>query len=284
MSKARHPNASEYLTELFQSADTIALLLINKTTSAVVQRIGLAHRFAQHRWQAWLRYMNAATFEVYAAMNALIPNAPTRDKAQIQAIRTIYLDFDQNGPEALNRLRSRSDVPSPNYILNTSPNKYQVVWRVASFTIPAAESLLHGLARDTGADIAATDASRVLRLPGFRNHKYMPSHLVTAEAFHSEVFTPTDFPHFIATATQSPASLCDFTADPAHVGTDNSPSGRDWRYALRRLRRGIDPATLIAELTTLARNRHKPKPGSYAARTVARAKALIDSSPIRQGR
>jgi len=39
-----------------------------------------------------------------------------------------------------------------------------------------AESLQRALVRELGADLAATDSSRVLRLPGFYNHKYAKPH------------------------------------------------------------------------------------------------------------
>ena len=57
--------------------------------------------------------------------------------------------------------------PIPNFVLDTSPEKNQVVWRVDGLDRGQAESLLRSLATQFRGDIAATDISRVLRMPGF---------------------------------------------------------------------------------------------------------------------
>jgi len=74
------------------------------------------------------------------------------------------LDLDEAGPEALKAVLDRQDLPKPNYVLNTSPSKYHVVWKAEGFTKDQAEDLQRGLARETGADSAATDCARVLRV------------------------------------------------------------------------------------------------------------------------
>src|SRR5471032_1570757 len=169
------PIAAQYLRQLFQPDDKIAVTLIKKRTSEALQRIAFAFDIASDRWQNWLRFKNSQGFEIYCTMNTLTPTARNRDKSDIQDIRHVYLDFDADGIAALARLRQRTDLPPPNYIVNTSPGKFHVTWRVTGFTLLDAERLLRALARDAGADIAATDATRVLRLPGFDNHKYTPA-------------------------------------------------------------------------------------------------------------
>src|SRR5271169_3173064 len=99
--------AADYLQHLFQSADTIAVALINKRTSEALQRIALLRDIASDRWQKWLRFMNRQTFEVYYTINTLTPSATHRDKKDVLAIRHLYLDFDEDGPNALDRLRQR---------------------------------------------------------------------------------------------------------------------------------------------------------------------------------
>jgi hypothetical protein len=87
------------------------------------------------------------------------------------AIRHVYLDLDRKGDEALQAIRDSTDVPPPNLVLDTSSGKHQVVWKVSGFSRDEAESLLHSLANKFGGGLAATDSTRVLRLPGFANHK-----------------------------------------------------------------------------------------------------------------
>jgi len=97
---------------------------------------------------------------------------------------------ENSGSEAIKRERLRlgesgytrmsADVPAPNFVLDTSPGKYQVVWKVGGLNQDEAESLLRGLANQFGGDPAATDATRVLRLRGFVNRKLSEQFVVQA--------------------------------------------------------------------------------------------------------
>ena len=129
-------------------------------------------------------------------MNALKPDAQGRTKADIADIRHLYLDLDRDAEDALSSLQTRDDTPDPNRVLNTSPGKLQVVWKVERFTLDEAESLQRRLAGEFGADPAATDAARVLRLPGFLNHKYEPPHAVGVRAVSERTHQPADFRTF----------------------------------------------------------------------------------------
>jgi hypothetical protein len=62
-------------------------------------------------------------------MNPLKKDALTRTKEQIESIRHVYLDLDHGGSQALEAIENSSVVPKPNYVLNSSPEKHQVVWK-----------------------------------------------------------------------------------------------------------------------------------------------------------
>lgn len=62
---------ARYIRENFRPHDRIALVLIQKETHRVVQRVATAKRIASAEFQAWLRHENASRFEVYISMNAL---------------------------------------------------------------------------------------------------------------------------------------------------------------------------------------------------------------------
>src|SRR5205085_7800610 len=125
--------ASQYVRDNFQPSDRLAVLLLDKRNNAVIQRVASAEQIAAPEFQAWLRHKNAQRYEVYISMNTLRPDATGRTKADIESVRHVYLDFDDNGTKALERLLKRSDVPAPNYRLSSSPGKWQVVWRVEGF-------------------------------------------------------------------------------------------------------------------------------------------------------
>ena len=134
--------AKDYIRANFREEDRLAVVLVHKRSGHVAQRIGTAGRIASDQFQAWLRYMNREKNEVYIAMNVLNPNAHGRTKADISEIRHVYLDFDQNGEEALKALKERSDLPTPNHIITSSPGRYQAIWRVEGFDKDRAESLM----------------------------------------------------------------------------------------------------------------------------------------------
>ena len=272
-------SAAAYLTELFEPTDHIAVTLVHRPTAAVIQRTGLAHQIATEKYQRWLRFQNSKHYEVYACMNTIQPFSHGRKKADILHVRHLYLDFDNDGDTAVDALLGRTDLPHPNYVIQTSVGKYQIVWKVQHFTMNDAERLLRALAREAGADIAATDAARVLRLPGFFNHKYCPPHFVAALRFHADVFSPSDFPAYPTTSpTQEPFAGPLIT--PRTTSSDGSRSGQDWCDTLSRLRRGDDPQAVTNAL--IAARPDKSNPRYYAQRTVQRALALIAQTPTVQ--
>src|SRR5215470_5925855 len=103
------------------------------------------------------------------------------------------MDIDYDGPAALARIQQSNLVPPRNYTINTSPDKFQVVWRVQNISQGQAESLQRAMVRKFGGDPAATDSTRVLRLPGFLNRKYEAEFLVRALKHADHVYQPQDF-------------------------------------------------------------------------------------------
>jgi hypothetical protein len=260
-----------YLRENFRPDDRLAVVLIQKETHRVVQRIASAERIAAPGFQAWLRHENAQHCEVYVSMNAIKPNSRSRTKDDIAEIRHVYLDFDDNGTAAVQTLMQRNDVPTPNYLVNSSAGKWQVVWKVEGFGQEEAERLMRHLVRETGADPAATDSSRVLRLPGFMNHKYGKPFLVRVETRSERTYGPEHFPTVPNEGQGGRTVVGKQHADSAttpHPGI--SQSERDWAYAKRALARGDSSDAVIASIAQY-RAGQKSDARSYAERTVRKA-------------
>jgi hypothetical protein len=140
-------------------------------TGHTLQRITKAELIAAPDFQSVRIEQNRAGADIFVGMNPIADGAYNRTKQSLKGIRHVYLDIDRGGDLAIEVIRSSLDVPTPNFVLNTSPGKYQVVWRVEGVNLQAAEALLHSMANHFGGDLAATDAKRVLRLPGFANRK-----------------------------------------------------------------------------------------------------------------
>src|SRR5208282_5505615 len=120
-----------------------------------VQRIAKAESIASPDFQTWLVNQNASGSDVFMGMNPVKDGAHSRTKGSIKDIRHVYLDLDRKGDEALETIRNSPSVPAPNFVLDTSPGKHQVVWKVSGFSQDEAESLLHSLANQFGGDMAA---------------------------------------------------------------------------------------------------------------------------------
>src|SRR5690348_10558364 len=156
-------SASEYVLALFEPTDSVAILARNRRTGRSIQRITTAETVAGPEFQSWLKNENAAGADIFIGMNPVKDGAASRSKGSIREIQHAYLDLDRNGDDALTAIKASPEVPAPNFVLDTSPGKHQVVWKVRGLDIDQAESLLRRMAAQFGGDPAATDSTRVLR-------------------------------------------------------------------------------------------------------------------------
>ncbi len=268
-------STTEYVLANFQRSDRLAVLVRNRSRGETVQRITTSSKIAEPSFQDWLRYKNEKeSCDIYIGMNTLKPEARTRTKDDIQTIRHLYMDIDHDGPAALAKIQQSNLVPARNYTISTSPDKFQVVWRVENISHEQAESLQRAMVRKFGGDPAATDSTRVLRLPGFLNRKYHAEFLVQAVKHTDRVYHPQDFrlrtelietdfrPH-----RQSPTLA---STGPRQM----SQSEHDWAYAKRALARGDDPEELIRRIADF-RSGEKSDPIYYARLTVSKAQAEL---------
>jgi hypothetical protein len=272
-----------YVLENFAAQDRIALLALHRTTNEVLQRITTAETLSSPDFQAWLSYLNSQKHDLYLSMNTLKRGSRGRTKEDVDCIRHIFLDFDQNGDRAVEKLLARNDLPVPNYLVSTSPDKWQVIWKVEGFEKAAAEELEKGLVRSTGADPCVVDVARVLRLPGFYNHKYRPAYLVTAQGRSDSIRGPDHFPKL---PVDEPVDELPLRVSPSHrQGTGlnlPSQSERDWAYAKRALGRG-EPERRVTEEIARYRVGQKHNPHDYAQRTVRKAVRQLEQAGREQG-
>ena len=208
----------QFLRTAYDAEDWIAVFLKHYETGEAVQRVGPTTLFQQPNMQAWLRLMNARHFNVYVSVNAITPGRRVRTRDAIHAIRHVFVEVDHNGRGVLATINARRDLPTPSYVLHSSPDRVHVFWRATRFAKPAAEQLQKYLARELGADPAATPCSQTTRLPGFLNYKYAPPALVRAKYGRAtRVYTPADFPTPPPKAPRRVTSLPSAPRVSAHV-------------------------------------------------------------------
>ena len=246
-----HPTVSpsDYILSLFYPDDLIAIMTMRDGESP-------KHRFAKAKEVASsvfidsLQKQNDAGCNIYVCMNPL--SAKRRVKDNISGIRTLYLDIDENGIAVLNKISKSTLIPKPHFILQSSPNKFQVIWVVADIQPDEQERMLDALIQEFGGDPAASDKTRVLRLPGFMNHKYdtKPAVEIIESNFGGEDYTAADFKVKVA-----PFKPADKTPIVIKSGERNI---RLASLAGKLRREGFNDAEILASLQTANRRCSPP--------------------------
>ena len=262
--------AHHFLTRCFAPDELIALLLRRENPVTVMQRVVLVERAVAPRFLGWLSHQNAVGANIYVAANPLRSGTRKRTKESVASVRHLYLDIDSDGEAKLATLQNSDRVPKPTAIISTSPNKYQVLWRVKGFDFVRQESTLKLLALAFGGDPACTDCNRVLRVPGFLNLKYDPAYRIAVQYPDDNTSNADDF-RFDVPATNAMLSKPHIPRRK-HPGKQSN-SELDWARILHELAGGKDPLRLTRELAS--RRSDKPSPLYYAQRTVDVASARL---------
>jgi RepB DNA-primase from phage plasmid len=239
-----------------------------------LQRILSAETIATPLFLYWLIEQNETGADIFLGMNPIKDHCYNRTKENIREIRHVYLDVDEDASASLHAIRTTGNIPTPTFVLDTSPEKHQVIWRVEGLDQGQAESLLRSLATQFRGDIAATDVCRVLRVPGFKNRKYNEQFLVRAIQEADHIYHLGDF----AVHEDSPDPPRH--SEGGHEPTRRMPSGRrsqseaDWAYAKRALARGDSPEEIIRRIADY-RAEDKADPHYYARLTVSKAQSQL---------
>ena len=269
---------TDFIDDMYRPDDLVALVLVSRDEETKAQqRIWNAKKAASKEVQKWLKYSNTHGYDIYIGMNPLQPGSRTRSKEDIQEVRRVYLDLDEDGPSKLKDALQDSfsgKLPSPSYIINTSPDRYQLIWNVkpGSFTPHEAESLMRGLATKYGGDRSVTDVSRVLRLPGFKHRG--KNTWITMSSTSAKLSSKQDWPAALLKEPERATSLQSKSSSPHRAGGDTSPSGHDWGWTKDQLREGVAPDEL--EIRLAQARPDKRDPTDYAKRTVARARESLE--------
>ena len=235
------PSASEYILDNFKPTDRIAVLVLNRQLGETTQRITTVQKASSPEFQAWLRYKNANGADIYVGMNALQHHASTRTKDDIEKISHVYLDLDQGGTASLEALENSALVPRPNYVLDTSPEKFQVVWKVEGMTIEEAESLNRAMVRE----FVVTRQQRIRHAYcAFRElpTRSMKQISTCRPALNQRrLITSGDFQLLIDSQDAPRHHHEEVAREQSDRSSTLSQSEHDWAYAKRALAKGDDP-------------------------------------------
>ena len=129
----------------------------------------LNHRLT-HAWRT-LDALNRTGSDIYFTVNRC--DGLGRRAENITAVRAIFADYDAGVPSAW--------ALEPSYLVESSPGKAQAYWFMREPLAPTMQwaAVERAVVWETGADRNVCDVARVLRLPGFVNHKYAEKPLCT---------------------------------------------------------------------------------------------------------
>ena len=122
---------------------------------------------------------------VYVAVNAMRDDATSSTKEDIERVRVLYLDLDDPACD-IEAIKACS-LPV-HRIVESSPGKYHVYWRVDGLTVAEVEGYARFLVKHYFADKGVWDTARVLRLPGTWNLKRVP--FMTRVVYTADDLTP----------------------------------------------------------------------------------------------
>lgn len=123
--------------------------------------------------QRTLEYLNRQGAGVFVMVNA--GSGEGRNAKSVQWVRTLFLDSDGKPlPE--------KPPLEPHLIVQSSPGKYHMYWRVDGLELTDFAPLQKALAEHYGTDPSVHDLPRVMRLPGFYHRKGEPVRVDLLEA------------------------------------------------------------------------------------------------------
>ena len=261
-----------YIKEHYEPDDRLSVALIKREDGRAVirQQFADARAICAKNYQAHLRAANANGSDIYLSVNTILPGMRNRTKADIDQVRHLFCDIDERGPEVVKAILA-SDLPKPSAVIESSKDRFQILWKVNGFSKDQAEAAVRNISTRFGADQAVWDCARVLRVPGFRNTKRggkFYARLVPGER-SAHILTPKDFPAFP-----------ELERTVQHAHKVNAPGGhsqseKDWAKVMTALERGVRPDEIKAQIEA-ERTGNKIQPHRYAEYTVEKAIAVFE--------
>jgi AAA domain/RepB DNA-primase from phage plasmid len=161
---------------LYSPDEVVALMFSNPDSGKVQHAFVPASTVTTKEFFQKLQTLNE-TLDVYTAMNPFKPEMvgqkKGRTKENVAGVKRIYVDADKDGAAVCDMILANE--PEPTVLVESSPGKYQFIWNVDDLEQATAEPLMRALAEKYHTDPAVAEVARVLRIPGFRNHKYIDS-------------------------------------------------------------------------------------------------------------
>lgn len=175
--------ASAYIATLTGDVNTVCDFRVINDRNAAEQAINITGRL-QDVYNGLIQY-NEKNYGIFMTVNAMKPDSQQKTLDNIDFIRAHVVDLDEPLTSADSYTRAiNSDMP-PHFAVLTSEGKYHLYWLVEPYRDNDFYTThQRKLCQLYNGDKHVTDATRVLRVPGFNHCKGDP-HLVTCWAIHN---------------------------------------------------------------------------------------------------
>jgi putative DNA primase/helicase len=204
--------ATDFIKLLFEPGDLLCLAFQNAKTQKWAQLFVTYEKSLLPETMGIIAQANDAGDNVYIAMNAY--KTSSRKEVDIAAVRNVWAELDENGRANLDKIFASECVPDPTVVNESSPNKFHAIWKVKDMSVEEAKTLLKSICVEFNGDKNATDAARVLRLPGFMNCKYAdrPEVEVVHLSENTSAYTASEFALVPKKATVTPIDAVSTTS------------------------------------------------------------------------
>lgn len=251
-----YEEASKFIDCLYQTNANLTFQTFDNSAQHQAEPQVL-HGTLQQHWDRFVA-VNLKGLGIYALVNA--GDGRGRKTENITAITSVFLDLD-NAP-----LEPVVSCPlKPHAILQTSPERFQVRWRIEPIPVTprnleSARRVYYGVQRGIAnyfdGDPANVDLARVARIPGLFNCKNTPFLIRTVELNPEPVYTIKDFIQALdidltqPMAPEKQAMRVDFgSCEPV----DHHRHDFVWAVAATLASRGVSPDVILQ--TTHEQNR-----------------------------
>lgn len=110
----------------------------------------------------------AAGHGVFVTVN--LTDLAGRSLENIVGVRAVWLDLDREGVDLVPIVAALT----PHCVVESSPGKFHIYWKVADCSLREFDGLLDAITRRWGGDVGAKGLNRVLRMPGYQHLKGAP--------------------------------------------------------------------------------------------------------------
>jgi hypothetical protein len=211
----------------------------------------LEHRQLPSKQQRFIKVVDASTTELPEKQNNYFAVALRNGggtKEDITEIPCVFVDVDYKDIPSDEVERRLAQLPFKPTVRNSSGGGQHGFWRLTKpatpADIPRIEAVNRGLVAFLGGDNGATDASRILRIPGTLNLKYNPPRVVTTIELNPErEYALADLERFFDQFTPAP----EVKKNEAHGGKATAAGDRPGDEYNRRTTYADTLADLQAE-------------------------------------